>query len=193
MDLLLRQEADRAKDIAECLNTVRDYDKDHVQDLTVTIQRLNALSWALRELDHRIGAVGGRLNKGFIDDLRLLQLSVAFTLQDVWTILGKIPRHAVKIDYLTAWWEVGRYCHDMGKRTLTMRLNIYELFAYGLCKILLRQSHNRDHIDNLRHQIFDLQTQQLHGRRLIALTENFNTLSLVPVQQAGAHILPAMF
>ncbi|KIV79784.1 hypothetical protein, variant [Exophiala sideris] len=80
----------------------------------------------------------------------------------------------------------------MGKRTLTMRLNIYELFAYGLCKILLRQSHNRDHIDNLRHQIFDLQTQQLHGRRLIALTENFNTLSLVPVQQAGAHILPAM-
>lgn len=138
MDLLLRQEADRARDIANVLSGVRNYVKEHLQDLTLAIAELNQLSCAVDDLDDQIHAAGGRLDGLFVEDLRLLQDSVAFTLKDVWTILGKIPQPALKVDYSTAWRNVVRYCQGMGNQSLTMRLKTYKLFACGLCKVLRR-------------------------------------------------------
>ena len=138
MDLLLREEAGRAQDIAEILSTLRNSDQDHEQDITLAITGLNGISWALRELDKQIAAVNGRLTKAFAGDLKLLQNSVAFTFQDVWTILGRLPRVAIAADYQSAWKEVVRYCLSMGKQTLNMRLKTYELFTYSLCKVLQR-------------------------------------------------------
>ena len=138
MDLLLREEAGRAQDIAEIFNTIRNNDEDHEQDITLVITGLNGLSWALRELNKQINAVDGRLSKTFATDLKLLQKSVAFTFQDVWTILGRLPRVAVAADYRDAWKEVARYCINIGRQTLDMRLETYELFTYSLCKVLQR-------------------------------------------------------
>jgi hypothetical protein len=138
MDLLLRQEAGRAQDLAEIFNTIRNHDAEHEQDITLTITGLNSLSWALRELNKQIDAVNGRLTRPVALDLKLLQNSVAFTLQDVWTILGRLPRIATADDYREAWKEVVGYCIDMGKQSLDMRLRTYELFTYALCKVLQR-------------------------------------------------------
>ncbi len=138
MDLLLRQEAGRAQDISEILNTIRNNDQDHEQDITLAITGLNSLSWALRELDKQIEAVDGRLGKTFATDLKLLQNSIAFTFQDVWAILGRLPRVTIAADYRDGWKEVIRYCTSMGRQTLNMRLKTYELFTYSLCKVLQR-------------------------------------------------------
>jgi hypothetical protein len=138
MDLLLREEAGRAQDISEILNTIRNNDLDDEQDITLAITGLNGLSWALRELNKEIDAVNGRLSKTVANDLKLLQHSVAFTLQDVWTILGRLPRVAIAADYQDAWKELVRYCMNMGKQTLDMRLKTYQLFTYSLCKVLQR-------------------------------------------------------
>src|ERR1700743_207919 len=138
MDLLLREEAGRAQEIAEILSTIRNNDLDNEQDITLAITGLNGLSWALRELNKQIDAVSGRLDKTFANDLRLLQNSVAFTFQDVWTILGRLPRVAIAADFQDAWKEVVRYCMNIGKQTLDMRLKTYELFTYSLCKVLQR-------------------------------------------------------
>ncbi|EXJ75475.1 uncharacterized protein A1O5_02171 [Cladophialophora psammophila CBS 110553] len=183
MDLLLREEAGRAQDIAEILSTIRSNDQDHEQDITLAITGLNGLSWALRELNNQIDAVNGKVTPAFAGDLKLLQHSVAFTLQDVWTILGKLPRAPVATDYQDCWKEVARYCMNMGKQTLHTRLETYKLFTYSLCKILSRESFNRRRLEDLRLEIYDLQTLQREDRRLIPASETFTSLSLVPVQQ----------
>lgn len=138
MDLILGEEAGRAQDISDILSAVRNNDQDHVQEITLSITWLNNLSWALRELAGQIDAAKGRVSRTYADDLALLQNSVAFTLQDVWTILGKIPRNPTGTDYRKAWKEVSRYCTEMGKQSLHVRLETYQLFIYGLCKVLKR-------------------------------------------------------
>lgn len=138
MDLLLAEEAGRALDIAEILSSLRKFDQDHLQPITLAITGLNDLSWALRELNDQIDLAGGEVTRVFATDLTLLQHSVAFTLQDVWHILGKIRPDATKLDYRNAWKEVTRYCHTMGKQTFDMRLSTYKLFTFGLCRVLKR-------------------------------------------------------
>lgn len=138
MDLLLREEAGRAQDIADILSTVRNFDQDHVQEITLAVTGLNDLGWALRELHDQIELVRGVITRSFADDLGLLQNSVAFTLQDIWAILGKIPRDPSRLDYRNAWKDVTRYCQDLGKQTFVMRLDSYKLFLFALCKVLRR-------------------------------------------------------
>ncbi|KIW37552.1 uncharacterized protein PV06_10199 [Exophiala oligosperma] len=183
MDLLLAEEAGRALDIAEILSSLRKFDQDHLQPITLAITGLNDLSWALRELNDQIDLAGGEVTRVFATDLTLLQHSVAFTLQDVWHILGKIRPDATKLDYRNAWKEVTRYCHTMGKQTFDMRLSTYKLFTFGLCRVLKRQTYSRREIEDLRHEINDLQSLQRSNRRLITPTETFANLSLVPVQR----------
>ncbi|KEF60880.1 uncharacterized protein A1O9_02442 [Exophiala aquamarina CBS 119918] len=182
MELILDGEAGRAQDISDILSQIRNFDKDNVQDLTLSITGLNNLSWALRELAAQIDAVQGKVSRSFADDLGLLQNSVAFTLQDVWTILGKIPKSRTGGDYRRAWKEVVRYCAEMGKQSLHLRLETYQLFIYGLCKALKKQTYSRRHIDNLRHEINDLQSLQRDNRALISATDAFANLALVPAQ-----------
>jgi hypothetical protein len=180
MDLLLREEAVRAQDVAEIFSILRNNDPEHEQDITLAITGLNGLIWALRELERKIDAVGGRLTKTFAADLKLLQTSVAFTLQvslyrtgrcrcvirrtrvertklgqiapletrafadlafccqDVWTILGRLPRPATSTSCKNAWKEIVRYCMTVGGQNLDTRLKTYEHFTYELCKILKR-------------------------------------------------------
>lgn len=141
MELILDGEAGRAQDISDILSTIRNSDKDNVQDLTLSITKLNNLSWALRELAGQIDAANGKVSRSFADDLELLQDSVALTLQDVWTILGKIPKNPTGGDYRRAWKDVVRYCTEMGRQSLHLRLETYQLFIYGLCKVLKRFGH----------------------------------------------------
>ncbi|KAI1617192.1 hypothetical protein EDD36DRAFT_157139 [Exophiala viscosa] len=166
------------------LTNIKRYDREHVQEISLALEELHLLSWTFRKLDNQIRAPGCRLGTTFSRDLRLLQLSAAFTLQDVWTILGKIPEVAIDIDYLTAWQNVRLYCRHMGEQNLFTILKTYKHFAYGLRMFLLRHSYSQEHMDSLRHQIYDLQMKQLLNRRPIPPAENFHTLSLVPVQQS---------
>ena len=138
MDLILGEEAGRAQDISDILSAVRNNDLEHVQEITLSITGLNNLSWALRELTGQIEAAKGRVSRSFADDLGLIQNSVAFTLQDVWTILGKMPRNPTPQDYRRAWKDVVGYCSGMGKQSLHLRLETYKLFIYALCKVLKR-------------------------------------------------------
>jgi hypothetical protein len=138
MDLLLSKEAIRAQDIAEILSTIRNFDHERVQEITLAITALNNLGWALRDLSHQLVVVRGITSSTFTEDLCLVHNSVASTLQDIWAILGKIRRDAIRIDYHDAWTEVRRYCSAMGKQTLHMRLDTYNLFLVGLCKVLRR-------------------------------------------------------
>ncbi|EXJ86712.1 hypothetical protein A1O3_03665 [Capronia epimyces CBS 606.96] len=190
MELLLVKEAGRAQEIADILSLIRNFDLDHVQEITLAITRLNDLSWALRELDVQIDAAKGILLRSFAEDLELVQTSVAFTLQDVWTILGKVPLNPTGRDYQYAWKEISRYCSEMGKQTLPIRLETYKLFLYALCKVLQRQSYNRHQMQDLRHEIYDLQSLQLDNRRLISATEAISNLSIVPAQQPGRPTQP---
>jgi hypothetical protein len=144
MELILDGEAARAQDISDILSLIRVNDQTNIQDLTLSITRLNNLSWALRELAGQIDLAKGKVSRSFADDLTLLQDSVAFTLQDVWTILGKIPKNATGGDYRRAWKDVVRYCAEMGRQSLHLRLETYQLFIYGLCKVLKRYEHLAD-------------------------------------------------
>jgi hypothetical protein len=159
MELILDGEAGRAQDISDILSSVRSNDQDNVQDLTLSITGLNNLSWALRELASQIDAVKGRVSRSFADDLGLLQNSVAFTLQDVWTILGKIPKNPTGGDYRRAWKEVVKYCAEMGKQSLHLRLETYQLFIYGLCKVLKRYDHVGDIIQLMLRACFQANVQ----------------------------------
>jgi hypothetical protein len=108
MDLLLREEAERAQDVAEIFSTLRNNDPEHEQDITLAITGLNGLIWALRELDQKINAAGGRLTKAFAADLKLLQTSVAFTLQ-VSSIQSGCRRYCCRT-MLTRSTGIGRSC-----------------------------------------------------------------------------------
>lgn len=138
MELILGEEAGRAQDISDILSSIRAHDQDHVQDITLAITALNNLSWALRELAGQIDAADRKISRSFANDLELLQSSVALTLEDVWAILGKIPRDPTGAHYRKAWKEVCQYCVDMGKQNLHLRIDRYQLFIYGLCKVLTR-------------------------------------------------------
>ncbi|EXJ88007.1 hypothetical protein A1O1_04934 [Capronia coronata CBS 617.96] len=185
MDLILREEAGRAQEIADILSVVRKFDQDHVQEITLAITRLNDLSWALGELDIQIDAVRDIITRPVADDLGLAQNSVAFTLQDIWTILGKIPLDPIRADYQDAWKDITRYCFAMGNQTLPMRLETYRLFVCALCRVLRRQSYSRHQLQHLRHEIYDLRSLQRENRRLISAAEAFANLSLVPAQRTG--------
>lgn len=138
MEVLLHEEAGRAVDIADILGIIRKNDLDHVSDITLAITELNHLSWALRELNHEIDVVDGKVSRSFMDDLNLIQQSVAFTLEGVWSILGKLPQQPTATDYENSWKEVCRYCLDLGKQSLHMRLAVYKSFLFALCKVLKR-------------------------------------------------------
>ncbi|KIV94928.1 hypothetical protein PV10_02645 [Exophiala mesophila] len=184
MELILGEEAGRAQDISDIFSSIRLQDPDHVQEITLAITALNNLSWGLRELAGQIDAADRKISRSFANDLDLLQSSVALTLEDVWTILGKIPRNPTGAEYRKAWKEVCQYCVDMGKQNFHIRIDRYKLFIYALCKVLQRQTCNRRQFEHLRHEIVDLRNLQLDNRQLISASEALENLALVPAQPA---------
>ena len=138
--MILLPEADRAKDIAAILERFRNYDRDN--GITDAIGYLNDLRHFLRDLDRSIVARNGVIdNVDLIDDLELLQHSVAYTLQDVWAILGQMPDQPIGHDCRAAWREIERHCKSSRQQSLVGRLKMYNLFASALLRQLNRYSH----------------------------------------------------
>ena len=137
--MILLAEAERARDIASIFELFRRYDRDeHIAD---AVGELNDLQSNLRDLDRSILARNGVVDNGeLFGDLELLQHSVAYTLQDVWTILGQMPDQAIGHDYRAAWKMIQKHCTSSRQYDLAKRLNIYNLFARALVRQLNRYS-----------------------------------------------------
>ena len=136
--MILLAEAERAKEISKILDTFRGYDPDNRRTIEATIDRLDDLSAVLRDLDRLIEAQDGLVSSMFADDLEMLQHSVAYTLGDLWTILGAMPDQSIGHDYRTTWKDIAIHCRSARKESLPMRIETYALFAAALCKVLKR-------------------------------------------------------
>lgn len=144
--MILLAEAERARDITSILDLFRkSIDRD--ESITDAINELKNLRYLLQELDGSIIARNGVVNNvELFDDLELLQHSVAYTLQDVWTILGQMPDQAIGHDYRAAWKSIQRHCSSSLQQSLAKRLHMYNLFARALVRQL-----NRYCISSLSH------------------------------------------
>jgi hypothetical protein len=140
--MILLAEAERAKDIAAAFDAFRRYDGN--EEIVTAIELLGHLRHNLRELDRGITARRGIVNNTeLFDDLELLQHSVAYTLQDVWLLLGMmLPEQAISHDYRAAWKEIQRHCSGSSSRGLCQRLDMYFLF----CRALIRQLNRYDQL-----------------------------------------------
>jgi hypothetical protein len=136
--MILLAEAERARDISAILDRFRrSIDRD--ENVAETAEELTNLSHLLQNLDRSIIARNGVINNvELFDDLELLQHSVAYTLQDVWTILGQMPDQAIGHDYRMAWKSIQRHCSTAQHPSLARRLKTYNLFARALVKRLNR-------------------------------------------------------
>lgn len=141
--MIILAEAERAKDIAIALGRFRDYDPDNT--IPNSINQLKDLSQVLRELARLIEVKDGVVSRIVADDLELLQHSVAYTLQDLWTVIGRLPDHAIGHDYRDAWKQICLHCRNTRKQSLPMRIETYCLFAAAICRHLRRYcSHNHN-------------------------------------------------
>ena len=136
--MILLAEAERAKEIANILESFRGSDPDNQRTVETTIDRLHDLSMVLRDLDRFIEAQDGVVSRIFADDLELLQHSVAYTLGDLWTILGDMPDQCIGHDYRATWKKIAAHCRNARKESLHMRIETYTVFAAALCRILRR-------------------------------------------------------
>lgn len=138
--MILLAEAERARDITSILDLFRkNIDRD--ESVADAIDELKNLRYLLQDLDRSIVARNGVVNNvELFDDLELLQHSVAYTLQDVWTILGQMPDQAIGHDYRAAWKSIQKHCSSSRQQSLARRLNMYNLFARALVRQLNRYS-----------------------------------------------------
>ena len=134
--MIILQEAERAKDIANILGKFRDYDPD--ANITSATSQLRDLSQVLRKLAQLVEDKDGVVARIDADDLELLQHSVAYTIEDIWTIIGRLPDQAIGHDYRDAWKQICIHCRNTRKQSLPMRLETYCLFAAAICRNLRR-------------------------------------------------------
>lgn len=134
--MILLAEAERAKDISSALGKFREYDPDNT--IPFAISNLKDLTHVLRELARLVEFKDGVVSRIVADDLELLQHSVAYTLEDVWTIIGRLPAQAIGHDYRDAWKAICIHCRNTRKQSLHMRIETYCLFAAAICKHLRR-------------------------------------------------------
>lgn len=134
--MIVLQEAERAKDIANILGRFRDYDQD--PNISGAVSHLKDLSQVLRELARLIEAKDGLVSRIVADDLELLQHSVAYTLADIWTIIGRLPDQAIGHDYRDAWKQICIHCRNTRRQSLPMRIETYCLFAAAISRHLRR-------------------------------------------------------
>lgn len=137
--MILLPAAERAEDIASIFELFRRHDRD--EQIADAASELKTLSSRLRDLDRSIAARNGVVDSiELIDDLELLQHSLAYTLQDVWTILGQMPDQAIGHDYRTAWKTIQKHCTTGRQQSFAKRLGMYSLFALALVRQLNRYS-----------------------------------------------------
>ncbi|RMZ76062.1 hypothetical protein DV737_g5008, partial [Chaetothyriales sp. CBS 132003] len=134
--MILLAEATRAKEIASILDGFRDYETNNRRAIDTTVTNLEDLSNVLRDLDSYIDARGGLLSPKFAADLELLQHSVAYTLGDLWAILGSMPDECIAIDYRDTWKNIVAHTESAGRQSLHRRIETYTFFATALCREL---------------------------------------------------------
>jgi hypothetical protein len=134
--MILLAEAERAKEVAKILDTFRGSDPNNQRAIETTIVRLDDLSLVLRDLDRQIEVRDGVVSKIAADDLELLQHSVAYTLGDIWMILGDMPDECIGHDYRAAWKDIVANCRSAGNQSIHMRIDTYAVFAAALCRLL---------------------------------------------------------
>lgn len=134
--MILLAAAERAKDISNALGKFREYDPDNT--IPSAISQLKDLTHVLRELARLVELKDGLVSRNDADDLELLQHSVAYTLEDIWIIIGRLPDHAIGHDYRDAWKAICIHCRNTRKQSLPMRIETYCLFAAAICKHLKR-------------------------------------------------------
>lgn len=134
--MILLAAAERAKDISSALGKFREYDPDNT--ITSAISHLKDLTQVLRELARLIEVKDGVVSRIVADDLELLQHSVAYTLEDIWTIIGRLPDQAIGHDYRDAWKTICIHCRNTKRQSLPMRIETYCLFAAAICRHLRR-------------------------------------------------------
>jgi GAF domain-containing protein len=128
--MIILAAAERAKEVASILGKFREYDPDNT--IPAAIAQLQDLSQVLRELARLIEAKDGLVSRIVADDLELLQHSVAYTLQDIWTIIGRLPGLAIGHDYCEAWKAIVIHCRNTRRQSLPMRLETYCVFAAAI-------------------------------------------------------------
>jgi hypothetical protein len=135
--MILLAEAGRAKEIAQALGPFQEYERDpRIGD---TIAELDDLRHHLRELSASLDDRRRYVDTLFRDDVELLQHSVAYTLGDVWTILGQMPQEPIGHDYRLAWKDISRHCqYSSRSQSLPDRLHTYNNFAMALVRKLNR-------------------------------------------------------
>lgn len=201
--MILLAEAERARDITSILDSFRKFDRD--ESIADAVDELKNLRYLLQDLDKSIIARKGVVNNvELFDDLELLQHSVAYTLQDVWAILGQLPDQAIGHDYRSTWKSIQKHCASSRQQSLPKRLNMYNLFAralvrqvnryrtstHGLCTRHAGRSSLTPHsqqapvhlIADLRDDILALRRTQLSDRRYITATEAIHDLTALTVR-----------
>lgn len=202
--MILLAAAARSSEICDILELFRSQIPTDRRAIDSTINNLRDLIPVLRELARDIESRDGVVSRVFADDLELLQHSVAYTLQDIWTILGRMPSQRISHDYHDAWKEILAHNRATRPQSLPMRIETYSLFAATLRR-QLRGYHDsvpstfphqlsyseppsrRTRIEDLRQDIKSLRRAQLGNRRLITAAEAINDLTKLPVPQ----LLPA--
>ena len=135
--MILLAEAGRAKDIANALGPFQDYEGD--RKVGDTIAELDDLRHNLRELKRSIDDRGRNVDSLFKDDVELLQHSVAYTLGDVWAILGSMPEQPIGHDYYRAWKDISKHTqYSSRSQSLPDRLHKYNLFSMALVRKINR-------------------------------------------------------
>lgn len=138
--MILLAAAGRAKDIATALGAfLGHFDRDREKDISDTIAELDELRHSLRELHRPLDDRRRYVDGLFRDDVELLQHSVAYTLGDVWTMLGRIPTQPIGHDYRMAWKDISRHCQYSSRtKSLPDRLHQYNMFAMALTRNINR-------------------------------------------------------
>ncbi len=140
MDLIA--EAKRAEDVGDAFGKFKAPVDDQAAEVTALISELYAVGSALREIDKALYAQDyGRNLRSVQDDLDLVRASLTFTLDDIFTILGKIGNGDLRLtasDYRHTWREITFHFHDEGWGRLIARLEKYRSFLLLLCNKLRR-------------------------------------------------------
>ena len=135
-------EAKRAEDVGDAFSKFKEPVDDQAAEVTALIAELYAVGSALREIDQAIRVQDYGRNLHYIeDDLDLVRASLTFTLDDIFTILGKIGNGDSRLtasDYRHTWREIMYRFRDEGWGKLNSRLEKYRSFLLLLCSKLQR-------------------------------------------------------
>lgn len=140
--MTLITEAERAEDVGDAFGKFKVAVADQAAEVTALVSELYAVGSALREINTASTSPESIHNLFHIqEDLDLVRASLAFTLDDVLHILGRINNghpHPPFSAYRQTWKEIMYHFQSEGWGRLCSRLEKYRLFLLALCNKLRR-------------------------------------------------------